>query len=294
MNLVKYILENDYGIIETNYSFKELTTIEIGGKIKYFYSPNSIDSLGKVFKYINDNNIRYFIIGNGSNILASDEFFDGVVINMKSLPKKLELYIDCIYVGASYPTIKLAYDLSRLCLGDLSFLGGIPGLLGGAIYNNSGAFNDNISNHLIEIDYIDTNGILSTISANNANFSYRSSIFHDFNWIIVGAKIRVTKMETTDKLEKNFNYRINTQPINKKSMGSIFKNHPLIESWKIIDSLGLRGFSINDAEISSKHTNFIINNNNASYEDINSLIELIKRRSENELGIKLETEITFI
>ena len=294
MNLVKYILENDFGTIETNYSFKEITTIEVGGNIKYYYSPNSINNLSKVFKFINDNNIKYFVIGNGSNVLASDDFFDGVVINMKSLPNKLELNNEYIYVGASYPTIKLAYDLSRLCLGDLSFLGGIPGLLGGAIFNNSGAFNDNISNHLIDIDYIDSDGNLQTISRKNANFGYRTSIFKSFNWIVVGAKIKVEKMDTSLKLEQNFNYRINTQPINKKSMGSVFKNHPLIESWKIIDSLGLRGFNINDAEISKKHTNFIINNNNANYSDINSLIELIKRRSENELGIKLEPEITFI
>ena len=294
MNFVKYILENDLGSIETSYSFKELTTIGTGGNIGLLYSPNSITNLGKAYKFINDNNLKYFIIGNGSNVLASDRFFDGIVINMKSLKPFIEIYDDYINVSSSYPTSKLAYDLSKLGLGDLSFLGGIPGLLGGAIYNNSGSFNYEIKDYIIDVTYIDKSGKLITIENKDIGFEYRSSIFHDYNYIIISAKLRVEKIDTFDKLNEQLAKRKSTQPLEYKNMGSIFKNNTTIEAWKVVDMLNLRGFTFNGAKISEKHTNFIINYNNATSEDILSLIEIIKKRAKLELGINLDTEITII
>ena len=294
MNFVKYILENDLGSIETNYSFKELTTIGTGGRIRFLYSPNSVDSLCKAFKFINDNDLKYFILGNGSNILASDDFFDGIVINTKTLPTYLDIYEDYISVSASYPTTKLAYDLAKLELGDLSFLGGIPGLLGGAIFNNSGAYGSEIKDVIIDVTYINKAGKLVTIERKEIGFNYRDSIFHGYKCIIASARIKVNKIKTFDRLEERLKKRKQSQPHEYKNMGSIFRNTPLIESWKVIDFLNLRGFTINGAKISEKHTNFIINYNNAKSSDVLTLIELIKKRAKLELGINLKTEITII
>lgn len=294
MNFVKYILDNDLGCIETNYSFKELTTIGTGGKIRYLYSPNSIESLCTAFKFINDNNLKYFVIGNGSNILAHDYFFDGIVINMKSLEQVFEVESDYINVSSSYPTTKLAYELSKLEIGDLSFLGGIPGLIGGAIYNNSGAYGKEISEYIIDVKCVDKNGKINVFSNEDIHFSYRSSIFHSNKYIILSCRLKIIKISTTEKLNELLTRRKMTQPLEYKNMGSIFKNKSIIEAWKIIDLLNMRGFSINGAKVSEKHANFIINYNNASSSDVLALINLIKKRSKLELGITLETEITII
>ena len=294
MDIIKYILENDLGTLETNYYFKDITTIGTGGLIKYFYTPNNENSLCKMFKFVNDNNIKYFIIGNGSNVLASDDFFDGIVINMKKMPIYLNVFEDYIEVSSSYPTTKLAYDLAKLELGDLSFLYGIPGLIGGAIYNNSGAYNKEIKDYVLEVKCINKNGEIIAIENRNLGFDYRSSIFHFYNCIIISVKLKIERVVTIDKLDNILRKRKDTQPLEYKNMGSIFKNNLLVDSWKVIDLLNLRGFTFNGTKISEKHTNFIINYNNSTTNDILSLIEYIKKRAFLELGITLETELTII
>ncbi len=294
MNFAAYVIEHGLGSVESKYTFKELTTIGCGGKIECVFFPKDIESLRRAYKFIKENNLKYFILGNGSNILASDLYFSGIVICVKKMKYSYDYKEDKIRVSAFYPTINLAYDLASKELGDLSFLGGIPGLLGGAIYNNSGAYNDNIANHLVEVKYIDTAGNIQVLEKNMCDFGYRSSVFHYIEGIIIEATLLVEKKETKHLLDARKKQRQLTQPLEAKSMGSVFKNNPLIPSWKIIDALHLRGFRIGDAAISAKHTNFIINMGNAKSSEILSLIELIETRSRLEFGIQLVSEITII
>lgn len=294
MNFENYVIENDLGVIESNYTFKELTTIGCGGKIKTLYTPNSVEALQKAFKYINDYDLEYVILGNGSNILARDNDYLGIVISLRKLPASFEVDGEILTCSAFYPTIKLAYELAKLEIGDLSFLGGIPGLLGGAIYNNSGAYNEEIKDVLLEVTYINSDGELKTISKDACAFGYRRSVFHFFNSIIISATFKVEKLATLEVLERRQKQRQLTQPLECKSMGSIFKNNQLISAWKVIDALGMRGFQINDAAVSAKHANFIINTGNAKAADILSLIELIRKRAELEFGIKLTCEIAIV
>lgn len=294
MNFKEYVLLNDLGDIKEDELFKNLTTIGCGGKIEYTYYPKDIESLSKAFAFINKNNIKYFILGNGSNVLAYDYNFIGVVIVVKKLSFNYKIENDLCIVSAFYPTTRLAYDLARENKGDLSFLGGIPGLVGGAIYNNSGAYNDNIGNHIKYVKYIDTDGKIVQISKTMCAFGYRSSIFHYISGIVIEAGINVIDIKTTTKLEKNKKDKMQAQPIESKSMGSVFKNNPLVPAWKIVDALHLRGFQIGDAAISSKHSNFIINLGNAKSSDILSLVELIQTRARLEFGINLYKEITIV
>lgn len=294
MDFYELVNNNDLGVIECGVSFKHLTTIGTGGLIKWVYYPKDIKSLAIAYRYIIDNNLKYFIIGNGSNILASDNYYNGIVICVKKMKYNIEINEDHIVVSAFYPTIKLAYDLANKELGDLSFLGGIPGLLGGAIYNNSGAYNDNIKNHIIEVKYIDTKGVIQIINNEECAFGYRNSRFHYIEGIIIEAKLRITKCETIEKLEKRKKARQMSQPLNSKNMGSVFRNNPLIPSWKIIDALNLRGFQAGDAVVSSKHSNFIINLGNATSSDVLNIIELIEKRSKLEFGIEMIKEITLV
>lgn len=294
MNFTQYVYKNDLGQISIDKSFKDLTTIGCGGKIQTLYYPKNIDCLIRAYKFIKKNNLKYFIIGNGSNILASDLDYKGIVICLKKLPYFYKHKDDYIIVSAFYPTIKLANDLADLGLGDLSYLGGVPGLLGGAIFNNAGAYNKTIGDDLISIKYIDTSGSIKNITVDKLNLNYRSSVFHYIEGIIIEAKIRVKKVQTKDLLILRKNKRQETQPLEYKSMGSVFKNDNLIPSWKIIDSLNLRGFRIGDAQISTKHTNFIINLGHAKSSDIINLINLIQTRSRLEYGIELIPEITIL
>lgn len=294
MSFDEYVKTNNLGKIEKNKSFKELTTIGTGGIIETLYYPFDIPSLQKAYKFIKDNKIKYFILGNGSNVLASDSYFDGIVIATKKLPSYINYFDNYIVVSAFYPTMKLALELSNRGLGDLSFLGGIPGLLGGAIYNNSGAYNEAIGDSIISVTYIDTSGKIRTISSLFCAFGYRRSIFHFVEGIIIKAKISVSKVETKEKLKERQEKRALSQPLGFKSMGSVFKNNPLIPSWRVIDSLGLRGFRIGGAMVSSKHTNFIINTGEATSSEIISIIELIETKASLEFGIKMIKEITLI
>lgn len=294
MDFTQYVYKNDLGQISIDKSFKDLTTIGCGGKIQTLYYPKNIDCLIRAYKFIKKNNLKYFIIGNGSNILASDLDYKGIVICLKKLPYFYKHKDDYIIVSAFYPTIKLANDLADLGLGDLSYLGGVPGLLGGAIFNNAGAYNKTISDDLISIKYIDTSGSIKNITVDKLNLNYRSSVFHYIEGIIIEAKIRVKKVQTKDLLILRKNKRQETQPLEYKSMGSVFKNDNLIPSWKIIDFLNLRGFRIGDAQISTKHTNFIINLGHAKSSDIINLINLIQTRSRLEYGIELIPEITIL
>ena len=295
MTFVEFVKEEKLGDIVFDESFKNLTTIGVGGKIKALFSPNSVEALRRAFKFVNDNCLEYFVLGNGSNVLASDMEYNGIVFYLKNIKYNYEFKNENIlYVSAFYPSNKLAIDLMNLGIGDLSCLAGIPGLLGGAIYNNSGSYNDSIGNYIYSVEYIDTFGNIKEINNSMCAFGYRRSTFKFLDGIIIGASFHVKKMDTKAKLNKNIKMRLESQPIKSKSMGSIFKNNPLIPSWRIIDSLGLRGFQIGDAAISQKHSNFIINLGNATANDIKSLIELCETRSKLELGIRLVKEIEYI
>ncbi|MDE7162381.1 MAG: UDP-N-acetylmuramate dehydrogenase, partial [Anaeroplasmataceae bacterium] len=259
MNFNEYVVENQLGIVESGYTFQELTTIGCGGTIETLYTPNSVASLQKAFVYIIEHNLKYFLLGNGSNTLARDTGFDGIVIHLRKLDYSYEIKDSILTCSAFYPTIKLAYDLAKEDWGDLSFLGGIPGLLGGAIYNNSGAYKDDIAHHLLDVTYINSAGKLVTLSNRDCAFSYRKSIFHYIDGIILFARFQLEKIKTSEVLERRAKERKLAQPLDSRSMGSIFKNNPLISAWKVIDALGMRGFHINDATVSAKHANFIIN-----------------------------------
>ena len=156
------------------------------------------------------------------------------------------------------------------------------------------AYNDNISNHLISVKYINANGDIIELKESMCALSYRHSIFHHIEGIIISAKFYIEKIETEKTLELRKNKRLETQPLDEKNMGSIFKNYQTIPSYKIIDLLQLRGWIYNGVKFSEKHSNFIVNVNTTNGKDVLNLIELAQKRALLELGIDLKYEITLV
>lgn len=291
----KFIQENQLGEISKTMSFKNITSIGCGGKIKTAYFPKDIASLCKVIKKCNENQMPYLIVGNGTNILALDKEYEELVIILNKLPYDYKVEDGKIVCSAFYPSPKIAQELCNKQIKTLAFLAGVPGLIGGAVKQNSGAYKEEISDYILSVKVIDEKGEIKEYQAEDLKYAYRKSIFHENREIIIEASFKVEYDENI----KNQNEirklkRKESQPLNTKNMGSIFKNPGLCFAWEVIDKLGLRGYRINDAAVSMKHANFIINLNHAKSQDVLDLIELIKKNSYYQFGLLLETEINIL
>lgn len=283
---------NLYGEVLENVSLKNYNTYKIGGKTRYLVKPYNIDSLIKLLDYIKNNNLKYMIIGNGSNIILSDSDYDGVVILLSKLN---EIKIDKNLVNA-FCGVSLTYFVNELVknnLGNLESLSGIPGTLGGAIVNNAGCYGQTISDKLDSVTYLE-NGKIKTINKKECNFSYRDSIFkQNKNYIILSAKFKLdykNKEEMLNTIKENMIKRNTSQPLNYPNAGSVFRNPTGYSAGKLIEDAGLKNYHINGAYVSDKHANFIINKDNASSKDIIELIEYIKNEISKKYNIKLKLE----
>lgn len=291
---INYIKDNYLGDIFTNYSFKDLTTLKIGGHIACLYKPFTLDDLYIAYRYIVEENIPYYIIGNGSNILASDSSFDMVVITLKELNKITKISNNKFMVGSGTLTNKFAFELAKQGYTKQEFLCVIPGTIGGAIYMNAGAYNNSMEDIVYDVTYLTEKGKLITINKDELNFKYRSSIFKEMKGIIVCATIELNNAFIKEMpLEKIATYKKNkkeTQPINVLSAGSTFKNAKDKKAWEILELLGYRGYEYNNVMVSSHHTNYIINKGNATFNDMIELINKIKEDAKEKLNIILECE----
>lgn len=283
--------------IKENESLKLHTTYKVGGIAKYFITPNDFDELIKLLKYLKENNIKYMILGNGSNTIFSSKTYDGVIINLSNL-NKMKIDGNKIFVEAGYQLIKLSIDAMNNNLSGLEFASGIPANVGGAIYMNAGAYKSDMSELIEEVTFLDENYELKTLRKDELKFSYRHSLFQEKNYIIISAVLKLNngnKEEIKALMDKRKQRRIESQPLEYPSAGSVFRNPSEdIFAGKLIEDLGLKGYSIGDAKISEKHANFIINNGNATGEDIKSLIDLVKEKVKEKYDIDLIVEQRFV
>lgn len=283
---------NLYGEVLENVSLKDYNTYKIGGKTRYLVKPYNIDSLKELLIYIKNNNLKYIIIGNGSNIILPDSDYDGVVILLSKLN---EIKINENTINA-FCGVSLTYFVNELVknnLGGLESLSGIPGTLGGAIFNNAGCYGQTISDKLNSVTYLE-NGEIKTINKEECNFSYRDSIFKkNKNFIILSAKFKLdykNKEEMLNIIKENMIKRNTSQPLNYPNAGSVFRNPIGYSAGKLIEDAGLKNYHINGAYVSDKHANFIINKDNASSADIIELIEYIQKEISEKYNIKLKLE----
>ena len=239
-------------------------------------------------------NINIFTIGLGSNIIIRDGGIPGVVIKLNNGFNKIEILNDeKIIVGCGLKNMNLVKFCLENNYGGFEFLSGIPGSIGGSIKMNAGCFQNSISDTLIEIKAINRNGDIVKVNKKEIIFDYRYSSISD-DWIIIEASFKIFKKNSI-KLKKIINKlsdeRKKTQPINTRTGGSTFKNPKSLKAWKLIDDANYRGKKIGGAEVSEKHSNFIINNGNATSLDLELLGEKIIKKVYKNSQVKLKWEI---
>ena len=279
--------------IEKDISLSTLTTYKTGGIAKLVVYPNNINNLKQMLKLIHKYNIKYFILGKGSNTLFSDKEFNGVIIKLDKL-NNFKIKQTEIYVESGMILSKLVQASVKNELTGLECAIGIPGTIGGAIYMNAGAYGNNMSNIVKSVIVLNEKFQIKEIPLEKLKFDYRYSIFQDNkNLICVAANIKLehgNHDEIASKIKENLLKRKNSQPLEYPSAGSVFRNPKGNYAGKIIEELGLKGKIIGGAEISTKHANFIINKNNASSSDILNLIKLVQKEVKDKYKIDLKLE----
>tara|TARA_A100001234_G_scaffold145910_1_gene128238 strand:+ start:861 stop:1754 length:894 start_codon:yes stop_codon:yes gene_type:complete len=276
------------------------TTIKVGGIAEYFAEPRNIEEFSDLIKWANLNEQRCQIIGAGSNLLINNIFIKGLVIctkKMKGLMIEPNSGIVEAEAGVMLPTLSNSLAKNGLQGGEWAV--GIPGTLGGAIYMNAGTGNLSLAKNLISVKVFNnkTREKLE-IYKKDIIFKYRFSSFQSNDLAIISAKLLFEPNGNREKLiettKNNLKLKTETQPYHLPSFGSVFKNPENNYAAKIIDDMGLKGFQIGGAEISTMHANFIVNNSSASSKDIFELITVIQQKVLQKKGIYLKPEVRMI
>ena len=286
---------NFHSIIRENLKLSLYSTMKVGGPASYAAFPKDGNELSALISEARENKIRYIIVGNASNILFSDNGFDGLVIFTTAMRTvrwdETSVTAEC---GASLTGLSAA--ATKKGLSGLEFAFGIPGTIGGAVYMNAGAYGSQISAVLTESTYLRGNEILKR-TAEEHQFGYRTSIYRSTDDIILSATFTLTPKapeEIAMQAEKNMASRKSKQPLEYPNAGSVFKRPDGAFPGALIEQAGLKGFRIGGAEISEKHANFIVNRGNATADDILRLTEFAQKEVFHRFGILLETEIIYI
>ena len=285
--------------INFDYDLKKSNWFNIGGQTKVYFRPDNLPDLILFLKKFGEKE-KIHILGAGSNTLISDEKFDGVVIKLgKNFSNISILPNDVIIAGSACLDKKLSDFALNNGIGGFEFLACIPGTIGGGLKMNAGCFNKEFKDVLVSIQAIDKNGQVLTIPASKVIFKYRSNDLKE-DLIFLSASFKGTKKnkkEIENEVLELKKKKDKAQPTKLKTSGSTFKN-PIDQTdkkvWELIkDSVPL-DISFGDAHISNKHCNFFVNKNNASFEDMNKLIEFVKTSVEKKTGIVLEKEIKIL
>lgn len=285
--------------------FSRHTTLRVGGIADIWFRPHNLRSLKKILTSCRKKGIPFLVVGNGSNILVTDNGVRAVIIHLNSpYFKKISINNDGFTVGCAVSLKKMVNIAQGEGWGGCEFLTGIPGTMGGALITNAGVRDlfcrkkrkyCSVGDIVEEVEVIDREGKLRIVKRKNIKFGYRHSSLEEF--IILKAKIKLKRKEKEEiksAIDRFMKYKITTQELVKPSAGSIFKNPPGESAGGLIESCGLKGQRIGGAQVSAKHANFIINLGQAQSRDILALIKLVQDRVKTKYNIKLKPEIRIV
>lgn len=285
-------------LIEKDKAISSLTSWKIGGPAALLLIPDTKEELTEAVK-TGKKAGKFFLLGNGTNILARDEGISCPIIKLGKGFANYNIEGQTLRAGAAASLISLAVKTAGEGLAGFEFASGIPGTLGGAVIMNAGANGSEMKDIIIDVLVYDTEEEeYKTFSNEELKFSYRNSLLKNNNrYIVLEANIKLSqgdKNQLLEKIKKSKEERMSKQPYEYPNGGSVFKNPPGMSAGKLIEDAGLKGFSINDAEVSTKHGNFIINKGNAKAEDVINLIMHIEKVIKEKYNINLEREIIIV
>lgn len=276
---------------------KNYTTFSVGGPAKFLITVNNGKELADVLSLIKKNEEKYFLLGNGSNILVSDKGYDGVVIKLGGDFQQIETNEDRIKVGAGVTLSMLAKTAMQNSLTGLEFASGIPGTVGGALFMNAGAYGGEMKQVVTEVTAVDKEG--NTVILDNAamEFGYRTSSLKKNGLIALGCTVKLEKGDKDNIINTMHDLslkRKEKQPLEYPSAGSTFKRPEGYFAGKLIEDSGLGGFCVGGAQVSEKHKGFVINRDNASAKDVKKLIDEVIQTVKDKQGVTLEPEVIFL
>lgn len=285
-----------FGPVLLNEPMSQHTSYRIGGQADYYSLPDSLDHALDLLAFLQEQNIPYLILGKGSNVLFADQPYHGVIVNLERACNHYQFDDQHIlHAGAGCSLIHLAVQAQKRSLRGLEFASGIPGSVGGGLYMNAGAYLSDLSEILIDV-LVWRDGVCEWMAKEDLDYTYRHSLFQQHkDWIILEARFQLQPGSQADiqaLTARRKERRMSSQPLDKPCAGSVFRNPQGMNAWQIIDDLGFRGLRCGGAQVSEKHTNFIVNESGqASAEDVNTLICFIQEAARDRFGVDLIMEV---
>ena len=273
---------------------KKHTTFQVGGNSDCLIFVEKENELASLIKFLDENRIPRFLIGNGSNLLVSDEGFRGVILETKKLFNEIEVEGEKITAKAGALMSKIGSVALENNLSGFEFAAGIPGTIGGGVVMNAGAYGGELKDVIESVTVLTDKGEILTIPGSEMGFGYRKSIVREKGYIVLSVVIKLNRgsheeiKATMDDLKDR---RKSKQPLEFPSAGSTFKRPEGYFAGKLIEDSGLRGFSVGGAQVSEKHCGFVINKGNATASDINELINKVTQKVKEDQNVELEPEV---
>lgn len=274
------------------------TSFKIGGNADVYIKVNNLSKLSTILKECQASDVDYMILGNGSNLLVSDDGIRGVVIRLDGDFRKITLLDDTtIFCGAGATLAYLCKFALNCGLSGLEFAWGIPGTVGGAVFMNAGAYDGEMKDVVHSVSHISPSGEIGRTEKENMNFGYRTSVYRSNNMIITGVTLKLKKGnpdEIRAKMDDYMSRRSTKQPLEYPSAGSVFKRPEGNFAGALIEQCGLKGKTCGGAQVSEKHAGFIINKSNATAKDVRDLIGEIQKTVSDKTGYSLECELIIL
>lgn len=270
------------------------TTFRIGGPADYFVMPSSAEEIRGITALCMEREIPYYIIGNGSNLLVGDKGYRGVIIQVFKNMRDIEVRGEIVSAQAGALLSKVAAAAYEAELAGFEFASGIPGTLGGAVRMNAGAYGGEMKQVLKSATVLTAGGEVVTLSVDEMEMGYRTSIVSKMDYVVLGAELILSKgnkEEIRAKMNELKEKRVSKQPLEFGSAGSTFKRPEGYFAGKLIEDAGLRGFRVGNAQVSEKHCGFVINRGGATAREVVELMEAVVRRVEENSGVRLEPEV---
>ena len=276
---------------------KNHTTFRIGGPADALALPKTPEEVAEVVRFCHEHAQPYYVLGNGSNLLVSDEGYRGIVLQLYRNFNDIQVNGETITVQSGAMLAAVARTAYQTGLTGLEFASGIPGTIGGAVVMNAGAYGGEMKNVLKEVTVLTKEGEVLAIPAKALELGYRTSVIPKNGWIVLGAVLQLKKGDPEQilaRMEELKEQRITKQPLDLPSAGSTFKRPEGYFAGKLIMDAGLRGFTVGGAQVSEKHCGFVVNRGDATAADVWELICEVKRRVKERTGVELEPEVKLL